>query len=336
MLTGCVSVEFGSELSDDGSGRHWIGVTFPTSELERPEFPGINSTLDNIVAEAEAAGLEVTTVEEGDLVTVSVSTEQTDSEDVGAALNSLLNATGINASPGIVAPFQGTFRQKSEAVGGTVYVLDLMVDGEQLFESLAVLGTGDFEALPPEQIRQQLELEYFASLPGEVTETNGELIDLNTVRWQIPLAGTVDLTATSKESESGSGLLFTISGLIFAALTALATVAIVRILLRRRQLARHIHDAVPDLPQATKDNIAGLWIARKIRPIVLRIWQSSGSSSPPPISDSLLEPGKEVDELGAHTEGNRPVAGVYSSGTGAETASPRPETQPPGSRSNHH
>ena len=110
LISGCVQVEFSSVYQRVGTATHSLSITIPEAEYDQAEASGQLAAYDLIAENAESAGIQVDRFEDDDSVVIQVSVERPNGEDAGAALNSLLNATGINQSPGISAPFTGSFR----------------------------------------------------------------------------------------------------------------------------------------------------------------------------------------------------------------------------------
>lgn len=297
LFSGCISVEFGSTFRENGTATHTIVISFPRENLERREFTQVLSNLNQILQEAEDAGLAVERTERENETVIQVTNEVEDSEDTGAALNSLINAAGINAEPGINAPFKGTFRQEVEPVGGAVYILDMVIDGNELFESIASLAPTTGEAIPRETLRESVTIEYIATMPGEVFETTGEQISDETVRWELALEGQEQIYAKSRVRESQSAFLFVVTGVGVALAILVITIVIEVILIRRRQWSSRLGAAAGEFSQYTIAIRGGHWLTRNIE----RFFQRSDRDKDPP---ERFDTGEEGNYRGTHTEGD--------------------------------
>lgn len=270
LLSGCITVEFGSTFEENGSATHTLEIVFPRENLEQDEFARALANLNRLIAEAEAAGLAVERVERDNETLVRVTNTVEDSAETGAALNSLINAAGVNTAPGINAPFKGTYRQEVEAVGGAVYILDMVIEGNELFESLATLETGEPAAVPRESLRQTVTIEYVATMPGQIVETTGEQLSDDTIRWDLALEGQQEIYARSKSRESGSTLLFVATGIGALLAVVIVTIVIEAILMRRRHLSSRLSTAAVHLPQHSIATRYGHWLIRNIERIFHR------------------------------------------------------------------
>jgi hypothetical protein len=76
------------------------------------------------------------------------------------------------------------------------------------------------------------DITYTATLPGEISETNGTDLGNGKVEWELPMTGKTEIMAISEEGSASSGGLLIIGGLI--ALLLLGGVAGVFLLTRRR------------------------------------------------------------------------------------------------------
>lgn len=275
LLSACVDVEIGSEYRLDGSATHSIQIVMPLPVDEGVDPDAVTRFLEDLEQQASEAGFEFARIEQQDSITARVTATTSASEDAGASINGLINATGLNASPGVTAPFRGTFAQETGAVGGTGYTLDLSVDGQLLFESVQVNGQENQTTA----LRDALEVSYVATLPGDITGTTGDKINDSTVRWDIPPAGEIQLLATSSTGGSGSAALFVIAGLIAFGAVILIALALGWYFAGRDRLANALGGALHRLPGQRTITTEGAWVARKIGAVTHRLSRSKDSGS---------------------------------------------------------
>ena len=267
LMSACVDVEVSSDYLLDGSARHAIEIQIEHIPSDRSESDDLVAILSVLEERSTNAGLEFERTEQAGLTRVRISGTTSEGQEAGAALNSLINATGINIAPGVTAPFRGTFQRQTGAIGGSSYILDLSVDGELLFESVV------FERLtvPVEERREVVSLVYLATFPGDVTETNGEKIGDRTVRWMVPFEGVTDLGATARTGGAGSAALFIIVGVAAAAVIVAVAAGLGVYLARRKRLSAMLGGAIHRLPGQQTITHEGIWVARKISGLTRRL-----------------------------------------------------------------
>lgn len=314
LLAGCGSSEFASEFHADGSARHTLEISIPTTELSQSDSARIASFFAQIDQQSADNGLDVVRFQSGADLVFRVSRDVEDAEDVGASLNGLLNASGLNAAPGITAPFSGTFRQESQPLGGRIYELTLSASGDELFEAITLESGLSADPNWPSDLRDGFRVQYLATLPGRITETNGEELGDGRVVWEMELAGVTHMTARSTLSSGGAATLF-----VFVALAAGAAIAGVALLLglavNRWPWPRRLRDAEVQAEEG-RQSVVGLWVARRAERVADRL--HSGRTP-------VHQAGKERDANGAHAEGDGSPAGVHGGGAGSETQGPRIE-----------
>lgn len=267
LFSACVDVEIGSEYLLDGSATHSIQIAISPEPDDRVSRLEITSVLDGLERQATDAGLEFARSEEQGVTTVRITGTTSDGQDAGASINGLINATGLNATPGVTAPFRGTFARETGAVGGTAYILDLSVDGQLLFDSLAVSVTDEQEAA----LHEALTMRYVATLPGDITETTGERINDSSVRWEIPSDAEAHLQATSRTSGSGSAALFIILGIVAIIAVIIIAAGPGWYFARRKRLANALGGAPHRLPGQRTITTEGAWVAAKIGGLTRRL-----------------------------------------------------------------
>jgi hypothetical protein len=267
LMSACVEVEVSSEYLADGTASHAIEIQIEYVPLDRSEADDLASILAELEQRSSNAGLEFEHAEQAGITSVRISGTTSEGEEAGAALNSLINATGINVTPGVTAPFRGTFQRQTGAIGGSSYILDLSVDGELLFESVV------FERLtvPVEERREVVSLAYLATFPGDVTETNGEKIGDSTVRWAVPFEGVTNLSATARTGTAGSAALFIIVGVTAAVVIIVIAAGFGVYLARRKRLSATLGGAIHRLPGQQTITHEGIWVARKISGLTHRL-----------------------------------------------------------------
>lgn len=264
VLSGCVEIEMRSEYRQDGSASHTIQIQVAYVPANRDEADDLTAILLELQERSVAAGLEYEQAEDAGTITVLITGTTSEGQEAGAALNSMINATGINASPGVAAPFRGTFQRQTGAVGGSSYVLDLTVDGELLFESVVIERLNS----PRSAWRNAVKMTYVASMPGNIVETSGEKLDSKTVRWVIANTGTTDLDVTARTGGLGSAVLFVISGAVAMAVAIGLGVGFGWYFSRRRRLAVTLSGPLHRIPDQQTITPEGIWVARKISGVI--------------------------------------------------------------------
>ncbi len=269
--------------------------------------PARSAAWTAIAADATQAGLEAERIDSDEFVKFQISVDRPDGQDAGAALNSLLNATGLNSSPGISAPFQGSFEQQGAPVGGSNFVLNLTIDGPMLVEALS------FPDLPAGSVAndgEDIGLSYTAKMPGSLQETTGREIAEGVIFWQIDRTGITEADAESSAGDTSTVALFIVAGIASVLGVVILAASIGWLLARKPALASNIGQASRHFPRRTTITREGLWIAYRTRTLVDRIWNRAADNQKPPIQDDLLkEPEEEED--GVDTKGDRPSAGVH-------------------------
>jgi hypothetical protein len=320
-LTGCGSAEFASEFHADGSARHTLEISIPTSELSEADAARISSFFTKIDQQSADNGLDVVRFQSGPLLVFRVSREVENAEDVGAALNGLLNASGLNSSPGITAPFSGVFRQESRPVGGRAYELNLTANGDELFEAITQETGATADPSWPADLRESFRVQYVATMPGRVTETNGMEADDGELIWDMPLTGVTTMTARSTLSSGGGATAFVV--IAIAAGVVIAGFGLwLGLRVYRWRWARQLRDAEVEAERG-RSSVMGLWVAGRAERVAVLLHtgrQANGAS------------GEERVDDGPHTEGDGPAAGLHGGGTGSEAHGARLEAEPSGSR----
>ncbi len=249
VFSGCVQIEFNSEFQRSGTAVHSLSVILPRDEYEAAAAAGKIAIFEEISASAAAAGLNASTIFTPTTVTLKVWVERPDGEDAGAALNSLLNATGINQSPGISAPFSGFFRQEGAAVGGNLFVLDMNIDGELLYDYVesTEAATGESRS----QIEDNVSISYQVSVPGDLRDSTGDEITPGVIRWDIQPGETISTQTETSAGDTSRTALFILAGLASVIGVIFLAGLIGWILVRRPRLATSIGSAASHFPQRT-------------------------------------------------------------------------------------
>jgi hypothetical protein len=332
LLTGCAEAQFGSTFEKDGSAVHQLELTFPTQALDSPEAQEL---LASIQAESEVSNIDFERVDDvAGRTTIQLTSPSGEGEDVGAALNNLVNTTGIASEQEIRTPFTGTYRREIGAFGGTEFVLDLTVDGPELAATITeiVESTSDTVASAPGEI---VTIRYVAIMPGEIdNETNGDKIADDTVRWDIPFDRPLNMRAESQVRSAGSTTLFLVLAGLLAVVVAGLAAGIGIILMRRRRLAERLVNTTGVVTLESPFARDGILITRQIERLLLWLRRRTGADEPlvPLFSDLPIE----EDEDGADTEGDGSPAGVHGGGAGPKTAGAGSETQSPRSDGHPH
>ena len=212
LLSGCVELNMESEFRDDGSARHSIETTIERDSYDQLAAMGgeeadMFSELDATEDEAEAAGFEFEKIDTDEKLGSRIAREYDDGHDVEAAFNEMFEANADAEGDVPTGGITGTYESD-----GDEHRLNLTIDSSILFPDAGDGSTTQFG-----DMSDLVTITYTATLPGEIKETNGEKVDDNTVRWELPLTGTTEITAVSEGSGSGGGG----SNIILIALIAL-------------------------------------------------------------------------------------------------------------------
>lgn len=309
LFSGCVTIQFSSEFARDGTALHKVAVIIPRENFDEEAASEFLELWDQILVDASEVGLEPVRIGTAEDVTFQVSVARPDGSDAGAALNSLLNATGLNPSPGISAPFQGYYEQRGTPIGGTEFVLDMTVDGEQLVEALTAVEAT--RSLDPDFV-DDVELTYTASIPGVLNTTTADEASEDLLVWRIDKQGITDLDAESSAGRAERTALFIIAALISLAAVIVIGTVMGALLARRPALASSIGSAARYFPRRTTITDEGLWVAYRVRMLVERIWRTVAPYGETPVQHELLESAVEAEgeDDGTNAEGDRPAAGV--------------------------
>jgi hypothetical protein len=320
VITGCGSAEFASEFHADGSARHMLEINIPTNELSEADSARISNFFTEIDQQSADNGLDVVRFQSGPMLVFRVSRTVENAEDVGAALNGLLNASGLNSSPGITAPFSGVFRQESQAVGGRIYELNLTANGDELFEAITQETGLTIDPSWPPDLRANFRVQYIATMPGRVTETNGMEVDDGKLIWDLPLTGVTTMTARSTLSSGGAATTFVV--IAIAAGAAIAGFGLwLGLRVYRWHWARRLRDAEVEAERG-RTSVMGLWVAGRAEQVAVLLHTGR--------LDVDVRGEERVDD-GPHTEGDGPAAGLPGGGAGPEAPGARLEAEPSGS-----
>ncbi|CAN5533769.1 hypothetical protein BH23CHL2_BH23CHL2_16110 [soil metagenome] len=310
-LTSCVQVEFRSDFERDGTSLHTLSVVVPRDMFEAAEDEGAAEAFNEISSRAADAGLTASRIITAETVTMRISTERPDGEDAGAALNNLLNATGINQDPGISAPFSGFFRQQTAAVGGSNFVLEMKIDGELLYDAAASTDIASEENR--NRIEENLTIHYRVTVPGNVEDSTGVELEPGTLEWSVAPDAMVDARTVTSAGDSDRAALFVAAAIVSAVGVVVLAASVGWVLVRRPNLATSIATAASHFPRRTTITGEGLWVSRRVRRIVVRFWNRSAPHDDLPVRHDLLEMETEGGDDGADAEGDRPAAGVHGS-----------------------
>lgn len=308
MLSGCIQVEFSSVFEREGVAVHTLSVSVSREQFEAAEDRGETQVFTEISSRAADAGLTASRIITSDTVTLRISTERPDGEDSGAALNSLLNATGINQEPGISAPFSGAFRQEGAAVGGSKFILNMTIDGELLYNAAA--STDIAAAESRDRIEENVSVRYVALVPGDLVSTTGQEIEPGLVRWDVAPDDSVSAVAETSAGDPSRTALFLVAAFALAIAAVSLAALIGWTLVRRPALATTIATAAAHFPRRTTLTHEGLWVSGRIRQVVERIWHRGAPERTTPVRHDLLENEPEGGGDGTDAEGDRPAAGV--------------------------
>jgi len=210
LLGGCVEVQLESEYNEDGSARHAFEATIDREGIEQLESLGGEGT-DTFDPEdgreqAEAAGFEFTPIDTDEKVGSRIAKSFDDGEQVGASFDEMFSVSADEGAEVPTGAVTGTFVKDGDA-----YRLNLTINSDILFEDSVPEDAEDTGFGDPEDF---VDITYIATLPGEITETNGNDLGDGKVEWELPLTGVSEITAISEVEGSGGGALLAIAGLV--------------------------------------------------------------------------------------------------------------------------
>lgn len=278
LMSACVDIEVASEYREDSSASHVVQLRIEHVPADRSESDDLNAVLRDLEQRSIDSGLAFERIDESGLTTVRITAETDEGQEAGAALNSLINATGINITPGVTAPFRGTFSRETGAIGGSSYHLDLAVDGGLLFDSVV---TDRFSGTPAEQ-RSAVSMTYVATFPGDVTATSGEKVNDRSVRWDIPFEGETDLSATARTGGVGAAALFIVVGIAAAIVILIVAIGFGRYFAGRQRISTTLGGAIHRLPGQQTITREGVWVAARFNALVQRL---TGRKPKPPAQE---------------------------------------------------
>jgi hypothetical protein len=233
LFSGCASVRFGSNFTEDGTATHTLEVTVPRASMTEQDIARVERQIADAEVKARSSGLTTARIDNPDLLGIRVINTTQDATNAGLALNSIFNTLSLNSDSAPVAPFHGTFERVSEAVGGTSFKLELTVDGDLLYVAAANVAPGHPQFSTADGVREVVKIEYVLTMPGEITETNGGLRGEGGVVWTIPLDGPTLLEARSTVGKD-TPWIWTTLAIVIAFAVIVATTAIVWKLLAMR------------------------------------------------------------------------------------------------------
>lgn len=270
LLSACIDIEVRSEYRLDGTASHVIQIEIAYVPADSTEHEDIESILTNLEQQITETGMDYERIDAPGLTTVRISGSTGEGQEAGASLNGMLNATGLNATPGVTAPFRGTFGSETGAIGGSAYTLDLVVDGELLFNNIVIDRTGRDD----EAHREAVSMTYVATLPGTISDTNGTQIDDDTVRWDVPFDAVTELKATSRTGSTGSAVLFIIVGVAAAIVILGIALVLGRFFAGRQRMPTVLGSGIHRLPGQQTITREGVWVARKISGLTRKLSRS--------------------------------------------------------------
>lgn len=212
LLSGCVELKLESEFKDDGSAIHSVETTIERDSFDQLAAMGgeeadMFSELDATQDEAEAAGFTFEKIDNDEKLGSRISKEYDDGHDVEAAFNEIFEVNADEGGDVSTGGITGTYESD-----GDEHRLDLTVDSGILFPDGGEAAGAQFG-----DMSEMVTITYTATMPGKIKETNGEKVDDNTVRWELPLTGSTEITAVSEGSGGGGGsniVLFALIGLL--------------------------------------------------------------------------------------------------------------------------
>ncbi|HUG13377.1 MAG TPA: hypothetical protein VMM78_00050 [Thermomicrobiales bacterium] len=198
VLGGCIEVRIESVFDGDLGALHTLQTTIEREGLDQLEAMGGEDAdpfedSDETRAEAEAAGFTYEEIDNDEFVGWRVSKDYDDSSDLGSTLNEMFADSDPETET--VNTFDGSIVKD-----GDLYRLELTVNSDDVFEDQE--SEADDLGMDPSEM---FAFVYLVTMPGEVTETNGERVGDNQVRWDLPITGTTTLTAVSTDGGSGGG-----------------------------------------------------------------------------------------------------------------------------------
>lgn len=214
VLAACVEVQMESEYNEDGSARHAFETTIDREGFDQLAALGgegegeFSFSPEDGREQAEAAGFDYTPIETDDKVGSRIAKTFEDGEQVGMAFDEMFAANTDEGTDVPLGAVTGTFVQD-----GNEYRLNLTINSDILFvdsgaaEGVEDTGFGDLSDF--------VDITYIATMPGEISETNGTDLGNGKVEWELPLSGTTEISAVSTTGgNGGSGGLIAILGLV--------------------------------------------------------------------------------------------------------------------------
>jgi hypothetical protein len=274
MLSGCGTVTLSSTFREDGSASHQLMIVVSRSAVLERDIATIERELLAAEQRARIAGFQTQRINNPSDIGLRVTTTTRDATNTGLALNNLFNSLGAGPDEGTLAPFQGTFRRESEAVGGTAYALELTASGEVLFQGLRGLAPGNRDLETPEAMAQVVRFVYRARMPGTIRETTGTITDTSVAEWNLPLTETTTMTASSTVGRETPWLWITLAIVGALAVVVLAGVLVSSLLLRGSRSARprltHV-DAATDPHIARANPVSLRDVSHSLQRLVKRV-----------------------------------------------------------------
>jgi hypothetical protein len=197
FVGGCIDAELQSEFREDGSAVHTLTYTFNKEQMAAFGEQG-QAAMDFSAAETQARerGLGFERIETEEVAGFRVWKEVADGSDITGTFNELTAASTTEDGTAPVNAVTGTLERS-----GDEYTLNVVIDSTQLFQS----GGQEIDPAQLQQMSAFIQIAYIAVMPGEITETNGERLEANRVRWELPLTGQTEVRAVSSLSGGGSG-----------------------------------------------------------------------------------------------------------------------------------
>lgn len=256
LLSGCVGLTMESTFNEDGSARHSVRTTIDKASLEQLESmtAGFSDFGSDATPEADSgddsddltdtfeisdedlqalrdAGFDAERIDTEDEVGVMIWRDFPAGTSVTDAFNELMRANTGEGDDGDTDIPLGAIDGLLTRDGDT-WTLDLNIDSDSLLQDSEELTgeTDDPEATPEIDLEAMgfdldFDVEYIATFPFEVTETNGtrDTGNANRVRWDLPMTGNTTLNALVNASNGGgsnssSPLPWIIGGIVLAAL----------------------------------------------------------------------------------------------------------------------
>ena len=242
VCTGCIRVEIGIRVNDDGSGTLSILSALDAEALRAFGEDGgaeIESPFSDLDAAALPPGATVEAYDEDGFIGVRASVPFAAGDDVPDAIEAVLTDAGDDLS-GELAGTAGLFERFDLYRDGGGWRFDAVVS--PLNQEALSGGAGDALGVAvAEQLLEDASFTIRIELPGDVEEHNADVVDGGALVWNLDLFSDQPRDLIARTGGGGGGGVSTIVTIVtivvVIALLIAAAAAIVRFRSRRRSAA---------------------------------------------------------------------------------------------------